>query len=306
MKILDVQHSAVSFTVPSNACDCHVHVFGPVSQFPYWSGRSYLPGDAPVEQLLALQRALHLQRVVIVHPSPYGTDNRCSIDAAQRINAGAVASIASTARVVAVIDPAAISEAELKAMHAAGVRGVRVNLESAGQHDPKVAQRLLEDAAARVAHLGWHVQTYTRLPVIVELAEVIARLPVPLVIDHFGRVSAAKGVAQPGFDVMVDLVRRGNTWVKLSAPHRISTAPDCADVEPIVRALVDANPDHMLWGTDWPHPGGHPVIARSPDVIEPFNPIDDGNALNRFARWVGDAAHLRKILVDNPAQLYGF
>ena len=125
-------------------------------------------------------------------------------------------------------------------------------------------------------------------------------------IDHFGHVPAAKGVTQPGFDVMMDLVKRGNTWVKLSAPHRISTAPDCADVEPIARALIDANPDHMLWGTDWPHPGGHPGAGRSPDVIEPFNPIDDGNALNRFARWVGDAARLQKILVDNPARLYGF
>lgn len=305
MKILQVQHAAPDFAVPPDACDCHVHVFGPVAQFPYWSGRSYLPGDASVEELLALQRALHLQRVVIVHASPYGTDNRCSIDATRRINAGGV----SAARAVVVIDPT-ISDAELKQMHADGVRGVRLNLESAGQHDPKVAQRLLEQAAARVAPLGWHVQTYTNLPVIVELAEAIARLPVPLVIDHFGRAPAAKGVTQPGFDVLLDLVKRGNTWVKLSAPHRISTAPDCADVAPLARALIAANPERMLWGTDWPHPGGHPRgqadAGRSPDVIEPFNPVDDGNALNRFARWVGDQSRLQKILVDNPARLYGF
>ena len=302
MRILDVTHAAPDFTVPPNACDCHVHVFGPVAQFPYWSGRSYLPGDASVEQLLALQQALHLQRVVIVHPSPYGTDNRCTLDAVQRINAGT----ASTARAVVVIDPAMISDAELKAMHAGGVRGVRVNLESASQHDPKVAQRWLEDAAARIAHLGWHVQTYTNLPVIVELAEAIARLPAPLVIDHFGRVPAAKGIAQPGFDVLIDLAGRGNTWVKLSAPHRISSAPDCSDAAPLARALIDANPERMLWGTDWPHPGGHPGAGRSPDLIEPFNPVDDGNALNRFARWVGDAARLQTIMVDNPARLYDF
>ena len=302
MRILDVTHAAPDFTVPANACDCHVHVFGPVAQFPYWSGRTYLPGDASVEELLALQQALHLQRVVIVHPSPYGTDNRCSLDAVQRINAGT----ASTARAVVVIDPATISDAELKAMHAGGVRGVRVNLESARQHDAEVAQRWLEDAAARVAHLGWHVQTYTNLPVIVELAEAIARLPAPLVIDHFGRAPAANGIAQPGFDVLIDLVGRGNTWVKLSAPHRISSAPDCNDVAPLARALIEANPARMLWGTDWPHPGGHPGSGRSPDLIEPFSPVDDGNALNRFARWVGDAARLRAILVDNPAQLYDF
>ena len=302
MRILDVTHAAPDFVVPANACDCHVHVFGPVAQFPYWSGRTYLPSDASVEELLALQQALHLQRVVIVHPSPYGTDNRCTLDAVQRINAGT----ASTARAVVVIDPATISDAELEVMHAGGVRGVRVNLESASQHDPEVAQRWLEDAAARVAHLGWHVQTYTNLPVIVELAEAIARLPVPLVIDHFGRAPAAKGIAQPGFDVLVDLAGRGNTWDKLSAPHRISGAPDCSDVAPFARALIEANPERMLWGTDWPHPGGHPGSGRSPDLIEPFNPVDDGNALNRFARWVGDAARLQTIMVDNPARLYDF
>lgn len=302
MKILQVQHTALEVAVPPNACDCHVHVFGPVALFPYWSGRTYLPGDASVAELLALQRALQLQRVVIVHPSPYGTDNRCTIDATRRINAGG----ASAARAVVVIDPTTISDAELKQMHTDGVRGVRVNLESASQHDPAVARRFLEQVAARVAKLGWHVQMYTNLPVIVQLAEAIARLPVPLVIDHFGRVPAAQGVVQAGFDVMIDLVKGGNTWVKLSAPHRISNASDCADVEPIVRALIDANSEHMLWGTDWPHPGGHPGTGRSPDVIEPFNLIDDGNALNRFARWAGDAALLQKILVDNPARLYGF
>lgn len=302
MKIIQVQHSAVDFTVPLHACDCHVHVFGPASRFPYWSGRTYLPGDASISELLALQGALQLPRVVIVHPSPYGTDNRCTLDAVVQINAKG----ADRARAVVVIDPATISDAELKSMHAGGVRGVRVNLESASQSDPKIAQRLLEAAAARVAELGWHVQTYTNLPVIVALAEVIARLPVPLVIDHFGRVPAAEGVGQPGFDVMIDLVRRGNTWVKLSAPHRISSAPDCHDVEPIARALIDANADHMLWGTDWPHPGGHPGTGRSPDLIEPFHPVDDGNALNRFARWAGDAARLQKILVDNPARIYGY
>ena len=302
MGILEVAHAAPELVVPANACDCHVHVFGPIARFPYWSGRTYLPGDAAVEELLALQQALDLQRVVIVHPSPYGADNRCTLDAAERINAGTI----SAARAVAVIDPATISGAELKAMHAGGVRGVRVNLESASQHDPKVAQRLLEDAAARVAHLGWHLQVYTNLPVIVQLAEAMARLPVPLVIDHFGRVPAAKGVAQPGFDVLIDLVGGGNTWVKLSAPHRISSAPDCSDVAPLARALIEANPERMLWGTDWPHPGGHPGTGGSPDLIEPFNPIDDGNALNRFARWVGDAARLQTILVDNPARLYDF
>ena len=296
--MLEVSHTPPDFAVPALACDCHVHVFGPVQRFPYWSGRGYTPGDASIADLLALQDLLHLQRVVIVHPSPYGTDNSCTIDALQRIG--------PRSRGVVVIDPLTIGDAELARMHECGVRGVRVNLESAGLHDPKIAQTLLEQVATRVAPLGWHVQTYTTLPVIASLTDAIMRLPTPLVIDHFGRVPAAQGTAQPGFAALLALVKSGKTYVKLSAPHRISTLPDCADAKPIALALLEANPDRMLWGTDWPHPGGQPGAGRSPDRIEPFNPIDDGNALNRLARWIGDPGLLRKVLVDNPARIYDF
>jgi predicted TIM-barrel fold metal-dependent hydrolase len=191
-------------------------------------------------------------------------------------------------------------------MHRAGVRGVRVNLESQGQHDPAVARHQLEEAAARVAPLGWHVQTYTTLPVLVSLADAILALPTTLVIDHFGRSSAALGPGQPGFDVLVGLARAGKAYVKLSGAYRISDHPDSADAAALAQALVDAAPDRMLWGTDWPHPGGGQGAARSPDVVEPFSPIDDGRALNRLREWIGDTARLRKILVDNPARLYDF
>ena len=296
--MLEVSHTPPDFGVPALACDCHVHVFGPAERFPYWSGRGYTPGDASIADLLALQDLLHLQRVVIVHPSPYGTDNSCTIDALQRIG--------PRSRGVVVIDPLTIGDAELARMHECGVRGVRVNLESAGLHDPKIAQTLLEQVATRVAPLGWHVQTYTTLPVIASLADAIMRLPTPLVIDHFGRVPAAQGTTQPGFATLLALVKSGKAYVKLSAPHRISTQPDCADARPIALALLEANPDRMLWGSDWPHPGGQPGAGRSPDRIEPFNPIDDGNALNRLARWIVDPGLLRKVLVDNPARIYDF
>lgn len=293
-----VSHSPPSFDVPAGACDCHVHVFGPYDRFPLWSGRRYTPGPASVEDLLALQRALGLARVVVVQASPQGTDNACLVDALQRLPAGG-----SQARGVAVID-AATTDRDLEAMHRAGVRGVRVNLESAGMHDPAVARRLLSDAAARVAPLGWHVQTYTTLAMVAAVADAIRALPVPLVIDHFGRPVAAQGLGQAGFDVLLALVREGRAWVKLSAAYRISEHPDCADAGPIARALVEANPDRMLWGTDWPHPGGGG--RGSPEVVEPFLPIDDGRALNRLAEWIPDRAVLQKILVDNPARLYGF
>ena len=294
-----VTHAAPAFDVPAGACDCHVHVFGPYDRFPLAPERRYTPGPASVEDLLALQRALHLSRVVVVQASPQGTDNACLLDALRRLPAGG-----SQARGVAVID-GATTDLELQAMHAAGVRGVRVNLESQGEHDPGVARRQLDAAAARAAPLGWHVQTYTTLPVLVSLRDAILALPVPLVIDHFDQATAADGTDQPSFAMLLDLVRSGKVWVKLSAVYRISDRADGADAGALAQALAEANPDQMVWGTDWPHPGGGHG-PRSPDGIEPFFPIDDGHALNRLHDWIGERARLAKILVDNPARLYGF
>jgi predicted TIM-barrel fold metal-dependent hydrolase len=137
--------------------------------------------------------------------------------------------------------------------------------------------------------------------VIGSLHGLMADLPVPLVIDHFGRAMAADGVGQTGFDALLDLVQSGRAYVKVSAAHRIADEPE--DAGPIARALIAANPARIVWGSDWPHPGG---VRRDVAEIEPFNPVDDGAALNRLRRWAGDAATLRAILVDNPARLYGF
>ena len=295
--VLGVPHSGVSFAVPPGACDCHTHVFGPLAQYPFWSGRAYTPGDASIEDLQALHRALGIERVVIVHPSPYGTNNACTLDAVRRIGANA--------RGVAVIDQHTTDE-ELQAMHAAGVRGARANLETAGVSDPQAAADALNWTAKRVAPLGWHVQTFTNLNVIAAVHGAVQRLATPLVVDHIGRARAELGVEQKGFAELLDLVASGKAYVKLSAPQRVSAAPDCADVAPLARALIDANPARMLWGSDWPHPGGNRYQADALERIEPFNRIDDGHALKRLARWVDSAATLTQILVDNPARLYGF
>lgn len=293
--ILGVRHSGLDIALPRGACDCHTHVFGAADRFPFDPGRSYTPGEADVDALSAHQRALGLDRVVIVQPSPYGTDNRCTLDAVRRLGAGA--------RAVAVIGPE-LSAAALRELHAAGVRGVRINLETAGEHDPAVAGRLLREAAEQVAPLGWHVQVYTNIAVLAALRDDILALPTPLVVDHFGRAMAAAGPRQPGFDVLLELVRGGRVWVKLSAAHRIAAAPD--DAGPIAAALIAANKARMLWGSDWPHPGGQARTGAERDAIEAFNPVDDGRALERLRRWAGDAETLRMILVDNPARLYGF
>ena len=256
--------------------------------------RLYTPGPASIDDLNALHKAIHIDRVVVVHPSPYGADNAVTVDAVRKMG--------DRARGVAVIDDAT-TDAMLDDMHGAGIRGVRVNIESHGEIDSAVAGRLFQRTAERVVRLGWHVQTYTNLGVLAPLHDAILKLPTPLVVDHFGRPKAELGVDQPGFKELLALLKSGKIYVKISAPYRISQLPNYPDAAPIARAMIAANPDRILWGTDWPHPG---AAKRDPAVVEPFRPEDNGAALNRLASWTRDKTELRKILVDNPARLYQF
>ncbi len=289
--------TAVSFAIPEGACDCHVHVFGAAAEFAFVAGRGYTPPPASAAELLALQQALRLSRVVIVQPSVYGTDNSCTLDGMRRLG--------GRARGVAVIDDKT-SNAALHQMHQAGIRGVRVNLETAGETDLDAARHNLAAAADRVAPLGWHVQVYTRLSVIAGLSEEIARLPVPVVFDHFGGAQAAGGVAQPGFAALRVLVGAGHAYVKVSAAYRSSeNAPSYDDMAPLARALIDANPGRILWGTDWPHPHAAPQGSEL-DEFAPYYDIDDGLALNQLRSWARSTAIRRRILVENPARLYDF
>jgi predicted TIM-barrel fold metal-dependent hydrolase/predicted NBD/HSP70 family sugar kinase len=289
--------TAVAFAVPDGACDCHVHVFGSAAEFPFAAGRGYTPPPARAAELLALQRALKLSRVVIVQPSVYGSDNSCTIDGMRRLG--------PRARGVAVIDDATTAAA-LADMHQAGIRAVRVNLETAGETDPDAARKNLAAAVARVQPLGWHVQLYTRLSVIASLGAELARLPVPVVFDHFGGAPAAGGIEQPGFAALLALVSAGHAYVKVSAAYRSSEkAPAYDDVAPLARALIAANPERILWGTDWPHPHAAAPGAATGRVT-PFYAIDDGLALNQLRAWAPGPALRRQILVDNPARLYGY
>jgi predicted TIM-barrel fold metal-dependent hydrolase len=246
---------------------------------------------------MQLQQSLRLSRVVIVQPSVYGSDNSCTLDGMRQLG--------ERARGVAVIDDRT-SEAALDEMHRAGIRGVRVNLETAGETDPDLARRNLAAAVERVAPRGWHVQVYTRLSVIAQLREDVEKLPVPIVFDHFGGAQAAAGIDQPGFAALLGLVADGHAYVKVSAAYRSSQkAPAYGDVAPLARALIAANPERIVWGSDWPHP--HAAIpGRELDPVTPFFDIDDGLALNQLPFWARSAAVRRKILVDNPARLYDF
>ena len=288
----------VNFAIPPNACDCHTHIFGDPRQFPWFSGRTYTPESASVAEMRALHRALHMDRVVIVNPSVYGADNSCTLDAMKQLG--------PHSRGVAVIDDKT-SAAQLDEMEHAGIRGIRLNFENFGQTNPDVARKSFDSAAERMAARKWHIQIYTRLPVIEALHKEMAAAPVPVVLDHFGGARASIGTTQPGFDTMLDLVRSGKAYVKISGAYRSSDkGPDYSDVAPLAKALIAANSERIVWGSDWPHPTGAAVPGRSASDLAPLLQIDDGRLLNQLAVWAPDAAVRKTILVDNPARLYGF
>jgi predicted TIM-barrel fold metal-dependent hydrolase len=297
--------SAVGFEVPAGACDCHAHVFGDPARFPFVASRTYTPAPATVPELNALHRALGIDRVVVVHASVYGTDNSATLDAMKQLG--------SRARGVAVIDEKT-PDAALKAMNDAGIRGIRVNLGTAGVTDPAVGRERFRAAVARAKAMDWHIQVFTQLPMIQALRDDVLASGLPVVFDHFGSArpstelrAGGLGAAQPGFDVLLDLVRRGSAYVKISAPYRCSNqAPDYPDMAPLARALISANADRILWGTDWPHPDTSSVPGRKVTDIAPFLPIDDGRVLAQLAVWAPDANIRKKILVENPSRLYGF
>jgi predicted TIM-barrel fold metal-dependent hydrolase len=290
----------VSFEVPAGACDCHTHIHGDAREFPMFAGRVYTPEAALPEEMAQLHRALRMQRVVIVTPSIYGSDNSATL--------WGMKARGNDARGVAVIDDKT-SEKDLDAMHAAGIRGIRINLATGGGagNTADAARKRFQAAAERMKARGWHVQMYTTLPVISSIKDLVLASPVPVVFDHFGRAQAALGTAQPGFADLVELLRSGKAYVKISGAYRTSTqAPDFADAAPLARALIAANPERIVWGTDWPHPNSDPMQGVGPMDVRPFTHIDDARLLNQLPVWAPDAAIRKKILVDNPARLYGF
>jgi len=287
----------VNFDVPANACDCHTHIFGDPQKFPFWEGRSYTPEPATPEEMSALHRALGITRVVIVNPSVYGTDNSATV---YGINARG-----KTARGVAVIDEKT-ADRDLDAMGKAGICGIRLNLQTAGLTDPGVGRQRFQAAVRRVKDRGWHIQINTGLGVVTGIKDLVLESPAPVVFDHFANARAGLGIEQPGFSDLVQLVRSGKAYVKLSAAYHGSRYPDFSEVTAVAKALIAANPDRMLWGTNWPHPNTPLPAGRKPTDVTPFREIDDGLMLNLLAAWAPDPSVRKKILVDNPARLYKF
>jgi predicted TIM-barrel fold metal-dependent hydrolase len=271
--------------LPPGACDCHVHVFGPAARYPFAANRTYTPPEASFRTYQAVMRDLGLTRAALVQPSVYGADNRVLLEALEQGG--------SSLRGVAVIcSPDDCGEDDLAALHAAGVRGVRMNTLFPGA--PHIAD--LGGLAARVAPLGWHLQVLVDVAESPDFVKRLGDLPVPTVFDHLGHMPAARGRDHPGFQGLLALLREGRTWVKLSAPYRISArgGPPYDDVRPFAEAVLDAAPDRVIWGSDWPHPA---IEGPRPDPATLLDPLFD---------WTGGADLLRRVLVDNPARLYGF
>ncbi|GAB2891660.1 amidohydrolase family protein [Paraburkholderia jirisanensis] len=273
-----------SFALPAGACDAHCHVFGPAATFPYAADRSYTPPDAPFESLVALHDHLGLQRAVIVQASCHGTDNTAMIDAIRRGN--------GRYRGVAIVD-ASVTDEQLAELNAEGVRGVRFNFVAhlGGAPDLDVFERVLR----RIEALDWHVVLHLDAQDIVQYTPLINQIRVPFVIDHMGRVRAEAGLEQEPFKQLLELMRNPLAWVKVCGSERVSVgrAP-FDDAIPFARALIEAAPDRVLWGTDWPHPN---ISKDMPN---------DGELVNLLFRICDDPVLLRKLLVENPERLYDF
>ena len=273
--------------LPAGAWDCHCHVFGPAARFPYAEPRSYTPEDAPLEAYLALLDRLGFAHGVLVQPSAYGRDNRAMLDALEREP--------RRLRGVAV-GGAELTPAALRAWHAGGVRGLRANefrRDGKPYYHNGVRLTEIEPLLSVMAELGWHLQLWIDARDLPDLMPALARVPVPVVVDHMGRMEHRHGVAHPGFQALVRAVGEGRLWAKLSGTYRLgATAPDYEEARPFHDALVAANPRRLVWGTDWPHP-------------RPEGPVPDAaRLLGVFLDWTGDAGLRHAILVDNPRRLY--
>jgi predicted TIM-barrel fold metal-dependent hydrolase len=274
-----------SHCLPAWACDSHMHIFDTrFAPSPHWRRQ---PPDAPVPAYRKLQQRLGTSRTVVVTPSTYGTDNACTLDA--------LAQLGEDARGVAVVD-LQVSASTLDRLAAQRICGLRVNFvtpQSWGTTTPE----MLTTLARKVAPLGWHVQVFMHPEQVVALAPVLAALPAPLVIDHMARIDTAQGPGADAFDAVRRLLDGGNTWVKLSGAYMRSAigGPTYSDTWPLGRALVRTAPERLVWGSDWPH------------TTEPPGTVDDAALLDTLQAWCdGDAGTIDRILVDNPARLYGF
>ncbi|MCH7916043.1 MAG: amidohydrolase family protein [Deltaproteobacteria bacterium] len=280
------------FTPPPNSCDTHAHVFGPPEKFPFAPTRQYTPPAAPIEHYLNMLAVIGIDRGVVVQPSAHGFDNTATLDA--------IAKKGGRFRGIARVDDTTTAE-ELKGLHEGGIRGVRFNLldRSAGNIKLMVFDRVIE----RLVEFGWSVDLHIDPKNLVEQEGRIRAIPVPVVFDHLARINPADGLGQEAFQLLLDFLKDERFWVKLSAVDKISRTDSRSDkglfytdVVPFARALIEAAPDRVIWGTDWPHS----------NIFVPGKTPNDGDLLDLLSEFAPDESVRHKILVDNPSRLYGF
>jgi 2-pyrone-4,6-dicarboxylate lactonase len=275
--------SKPAYRPPAGAVDAHCHVFGPEAKFPFAPERKYTPCDAPKEKLFALRDFLGFARNVIVQASCHGTDNRALVDALEGSG--------DKARGIAVVGPK-VTDAELKAMDRAGVRGVRFNFL------PRLVDATPREEFIRIAErikpLGWHTVVYFEMPTLDGMIPFLKAIPTPVVLDHMSVPEVKRGVGDAGFQRYLALLAEApNIWVKVTCPERLSASgPPYDDVIPFARALTERFPDRVLWGTDWPHPN---MTTHVPD---------DGQLVDMIPKFAPAAAQQQALLVDNPMRLY--
>ena len=283
----DFQPRKPQIKMPALACDAHAHVLGPAAQYDYSPARVYTPPDCLPRAYRHMLDTMGITRAVLIQPSVYGTDNSAMLDAMkadpQRL------------RGVAVVDPA-INDAELKAMHATGVRGVRVNIVDVKDRKAgSLPMDMLRPLAARIAPMGWHMEFLMHADEFPDLDRTFADFPVPIVLGHLGYMKTALGLGNPGFQALLRLMQAGRAWVKLTGPYRISGGPmPHDDTVPFAHALIKANAERVIWGSDWPH------------VMHKGAMPNDADITDLLLAWVPDAAQRERVLVSNPARLYGF
>jgi predicted TIM-barrel fold metal-dependent hydrolase len=274
---------------PAGAVDCHAHICGPASQFPYAQERIYTPPDAILESYQALLKMLGVDRAVLVQPSVYGTDNRAML--------AALKAHPKQLRGVAVIPSNAqdVTEAYLEELHNAGVRGIRCNIVDVADKSAGLPIEHLRNLANRIKPFGWHLELLMHVNEYPNLAKVFKNFPVDLVFGHFGYSHAKYGVKNEGFQGLLELLKNGQAWVKMTGPYRICDGDlPYADMRPLNDAVIKANPNRLVWGTDWPH------------VMVKKQMPHDADLCDLLGSWVQDKNLRKSILVDNPCILYNF
>lgn len=269
-------------------CDTHLHVFGDRARYRLEADLRSQPPEAPLERFLATSEPEGVTRMVFDQPSHYGLDNACALDAIAAVGL-------DRARAVAAVDTDTVTDAALAGLHARGVRGIRVNF-GYRSTDPAIVQQALDQAqklAPRAAALGWHLELLVPNFALQAMMPALANLPCDFSVGHFGVFPAAGGVTQPGFENFLRLHQRGRCWVKFTGVYRISKLPGFEDIAPLAQAFVRNNPERIVWGTDWPFLS-HLDAVTYPQLLE------------MFERWVPDTGAQRRILVENPARLFGF